>query len=58
MGGDPRGDRPGALTVVTVRDLGDGRTEVASTVWTTEAVWRSAPGGMGSAFERLAEHLG
>ena len=56
----PRHDRPGAVTEVTFTDLGDGRTEMTfrSTLWTTEPVWRSAAGGVASAFDRLAELLG
>jgi uncharacterized protein YndB with AHSA1/START domain len=53
----PSGDRPGAVTEVTFRDLGDGRTEMAfrSTLWTTHPVWRAAARGLESAFDRLAE---
>ena len=46
-------------SVVTFADLGDGRTEMhfRTTLTTTTAIHRAALGGLGSAFDRLAEHL-
>jgi uncharacterized protein YndB with AHSA1/START domain len=46
-------------TVVTFRDLGDGRTEMTfhTTMQASEALRDRAAGGVASAFERLAEHL-
>jgi uncharacterized protein YndB with AHSA1/START domain len=53
--------RPDEATVATVTftDLGDGRTEMLfhTTVRMTEETRDRAAAGMGSAFERLAEHL-
>ena len=57
--GGPAG---GHRTTVTFTDLGDGRTEM--TFHTTQhvasdpALRERAAGGLGSAFDRLAEHLG
>jgi uncharacterized protein YndB with AHSA1/START domain len=50
----------GALSTVTLTDLGDGRTEMVlhTTVHTTDEMRRNAAAGMNSAFDRLAEHLG
>jgi len=50
----------GAVTVVTLNDLGDGRTEMVfhATINTTDEMRRQAEGGLGSAFDRLAEQLG
>jgi uncharacterized protein YndB with AHSA1/START domain len=50
----------GAVTVVTLNDLGDGRTEMIfhATINTTDEMRRQAEGGLGSAFDRLAEQLG
>jgi uncharacterized protein YndB with AHSA1/START domain len=44
---------------VTLTDLGDGRTEMVfhTTVDMTDATRRAAVGGLGSAFDRLAEQL-
>jgi uncharacterized protein YndB with AHSA1/START domain/catechol 2,3-dioxygenase-like lactoylglutathione lyase family enzyme len=49
----------GAVTVVTLVDLGDGRTEMTmhATVHTTDEMGRVAEGGMESSLERLGEHL-
>lgn len=48
-----------AHSVVTFRDLGDGRTElvVSSDQRMPDAVRRQATAGLGSAFDRLADHL-
>ena len=45
---------------VTFVDLGDGRTEMTfhTRVHMTETTRRAAEGGLTSAFDRLAEHLG
>jgi uncharacterized protein YndB with AHSA1/START domain len=43
----------GAATV-TLTDLGDGRTEMT---FRTEVTHPAAAGGLGSAFDRLSEHL-
>ena len=57
--GGPSGDR---RTTVTFTDLGDGRTEM--TFHTTQhvdadpALRERAAGGLASAFDRLADHLG
>jgi uncharacterized protein YndB with AHSA1/START domain len=50
----------GAVSIVTLTDLGDGRTELVlrATVHTTDELRRMAEGGMNSALDRLAEHLG
>ena len=50
------GNAEGALTTVTFTDLGDGRTEM--TFQTTATMGERAAGGLASAFDRLAEHLG
>jgi uncharacterized protein YndB with AHSA1/START domain len=48
-----------ARSVVTFTELGDGRTElsVRSTQRMSDALRRQATAGLGSAFDRLAEHL-
>jgi len=48
-----------AHSVVTFRDLGDGRTElvVSSDQRMSDALRRQATAGLGSAFDRLADHL-
>ena len=50
----------GAVTTVTLTDLGDGRTElvVQTTVQTTDEMRAAAERGMAGSFDRLAEHLG
>jgi uncharacterized protein YndB with AHSA1/START domain len=50
----------GAVSVLTLTDLGDGRTEmvVHTTIQTTEEMRGAAQAGMASSFDRLAEHLG
>ena len=50
---------PGATGAVTFRDLGDGRTEMTfhTTMHASERIHAAAVGGLGSAFDRLAEHL-
>ena len=50
----------GAVSTVTLTDLGDGRTELVlhASVHTTDELRRTAEGGMNSALDRLAEHLG
>ena len=50
----------GAVSTVTLTDLGDGRTELVlrSTVHTTDEMRCTAEGGMNSALDRLAELLG
>lgn len=52
-------DNEGAVGVVVLTDLGDGRTEMAfrTTVYTTSENLDRAAAGMASAFERLAEEL-
>jgi uncharacterized protein YndB with AHSA1/START domain len=47
-------------SVVTFTDLGDGRTEMTfhTTMEASAALRDRAAGGLASAFERLAEHLG
>jgi uncharacterized protein YndB with AHSA1/START domain len=50
------GNAEGALTTVTFTDLGDGRTEMK--FHTTAPTGERAEGGLASAFDRLAEHLG
>jgi uncharacterized protein YndB with AHSA1/START domain len=49
----------GATSVLTLTDLGDGRTEmvVRTTIQTTEDMRSVAEAGMSKSFERLAEHL-
>jgi uncharacterized protein YndB with AHSA1/START domain len=49
----------GAVSTVVLTDLGDGRTEMrfSTTVQTTRAIHEAARAGLGSAFDRLAEHL-
>jgi uncharacterized protein YndB with AHSA1/START domain len=49
----------GAVSVLTLTDLGDGRTEMAvtATIRTTEDMRRLAEGGMKGSFDRLAELL-
>lgn len=48
------------VTVVTFADLGNGRTELVlhTSLRTTEANRDQMTGGLKSAFERLADHLG
>jgi uncharacterized protein YndB with AHSA1/START domain len=50
----------GAVSVVTLTDLGDGRTEMAvtTTIHTTDDMRRLAEGGMKGSFDRLAELWG
>jgi uncharacterized protein YndB with AHSA1/START domain len=52
--------REGAVGSVTFTDLGDGRTEMRfrTTLEASDEIRRSAAGGLASAFDRLAEHLG
>jgi uncharacterized protein YndB with AHSA1/START domain len=49
----------GAVSTLTLTDLGDGRTEMVlhSAIRTTEALGELAAGGMRSAIDRLAELL-
>ncbi len=49
----------GAVSVVTLTDLGDGRTEMAfrATIQTTEAMRGQAEAGVAASFDRLAEYL-
>jgi uncharacterized protein YndB with AHSA1/START domain len=49
----------GATSVLTLTDLGDGRTEmvVRTTIQTTEDMRAVAEAGMSKSFERLAEYL-
>jgi uncharacterized protein YndB with AHSA1/START domain len=49
----------GAVSTVTLTDLGDGRTELVlhATVRTSDEMRRTAEGGMNSALDRLAELL-
>jgi uncharacterized protein YndB with AHSA1/START domain len=49
----------GATSVLTLTDLGDGRTEmvVRTTIQTTEDMGAVAEAGMSKSFERLAEYL-
>jgi uncharacterized protein YndB with AHSA1/START domain len=57
----PRDDcHEGAVGAVTFIDLGDGRTEMRfdTTMEASEELRRAAAGGLASAFDRLAEHLG
>ncbi|MGH2715298.1 MAG: SRPBCC domain-containing protein [Thermoleophilaceae bacterium] len=50
----------GSVSVLTLTDLGDGRTEMAmrATIQTTDEMRGHAEGGMRATFDRLAEHLG
>jgi uncharacterized protein YndB with AHSA1/START domain len=49
----------GAVSVMTLEDLGDGRTEmvVRTTIHTTDQMRAVAEDGMRTSFERLADHL-
>jgi uncharacterized protein YndB with AHSA1/START domain len=49
----------GALSTLTLTDLGDGRTELVlrATLYTTDEMRRNAEAGMNSALDRLAELL-
>jgi uncharacterized protein YndB with AHSA1/START domain len=49
----------GAVSVVTLTDLGDGRTEmtVKTTINTTDEMRTLAEAGMGDTFDRLAAYL-
>jgi uncharacterized protein YndB with AHSA1/START domain len=49
----------GAVSELTLTDLGDGRTEmtVRSTIQTTDEMRAMAEEGMTTSFERLADHL-
>jgi uncharacterized protein YndB with AHSA1/START domain len=49
----------GAESVVTLNDLGDGRTEMVmqSTIQTTDEMREQAAAGMNGTLDRLAEHL-
>jgi uncharacterized protein YndB with AHSA1/START domain len=49
----------GAVSAVTLTDLGDGRTEmtVRTTIATTEEMRVAAEAGMKTSFDRLADHL-
>jgi uncharacterized protein YndB with AHSA1/START domain len=49
----------GAVSVLTLTDLGEGRTEmvVHTTIQTTDEMRGAAQAGMASSFDRLAEHL-
>jgi uncharacterized protein YndB with AHSA1/START domain len=49
----------GAVSELTLTDLGDGRTEMAfrTTIRTTEEMAGHARAGLGASFDRLAEHL-
>jgi uncharacterized protein YndB with AHSA1/START domain len=49
----------GAVSVVTLTDLGDGRTEMISqmTIQTTEEMRSRAEAGVAGSLDRLAEHL-
>jgi uncharacterized protein YndB with AHSA1/START domain len=48
-----------AVSVVTLTDLGDGRTEIVlhATIQTTEEMRAHAEAGMAASLDRLAEHL-
>jgi uncharacterized protein YndB with AHSA1/START domain len=50
----------GAVSVVTLTDLGEGRTEMVlqSTIQTTDEMRGHAEAGLTSSLDRLAEHLG
>ena len=54
------GCHEGAVGVVTLTDLGDGRTEMVfhTTVRVIGGPGGAAEAGLASAFDRLAEHLG
>jgi uncharacterized protein YndB with AHSA1/START domain len=57
---EPEGNwHEGAVSVVTLTDLGDGRTEMVlrSTVNTTDEAAAQAEAGVAGAVDRLAEHL-
>jgi uncharacterized protein YndB with AHSA1/START domain len=49
----------GAVSVVTLTDLGDGHTEMTfeATIHTTDEMRRHAEAGIAGGFDRLAEHL-
>jgi uncharacterized protein YndB with AHSA1/START domain len=49
----------GAVSVVSLTDLGDGRTELVlqSTIQTTDEMRAAAEAGLRSSIERLAQHL-
>jgi uncharacterized protein YndB with AHSA1/START domain len=49
----------GAVSIVTLTDLGDGRTEVVlhATIHTTDEMRAHAEQGMKGSLDRLAEHL-
>jgi uncharacterized protein YndB with AHSA1/START domain len=49
----------GAVSIVTLTDLGDGRTEVVlhATIHTTDEMRTHAEQGMKGSLDRLAEHL-
>jgi uncharacterized protein YndB with AHSA1/START domain len=49
----------GAVSIVTLTDLGDGRTEMVlqSTIQTTDEMRGPAEAGLRSSIDRLAEHL-
>jgi uncharacterized protein YndB with AHSA1/START domain len=49
----------GSVSVVTLTDLGDGRTEMAlhATINTTDEMRRNAEAGMAATLDRLADHL-
>jgi uncharacterized protein YndB with AHSA1/START domain len=49
----------GAVTVVTLTDLGDGRTEMGfhTTIRTSDEMRGIAQAGIADSFDRLAEHL-
>jgi uncharacterized protein YndB with AHSA1/START domain len=49
----------GAISTLTLTELGDGRTEMVlhSAIHTTEALGELAAGGMSGALDRLAEQL-
>jgi uncharacterized protein YndB with AHSA1/START domain len=54
------GEDAGRRATVTFTDLGDGTTRVdlRTTIHGTEALRCHAEGGLSSAWDRLAEHLG
>jgi uncharacterized protein YndB with AHSA1/START domain len=58
---EPGGDawHEGALSVITLTDLGDGRTEMVlqSTIHTTDELRAAAEAGLTASIDRLAEHL-
>jgi uncharacterized protein YndB with AHSA1/START domain len=58
---EPAGDawHEGAVSVVTLTDLGDGRTELflQSTIQTTDEMRAAAEAGLRSSIDRLAQHL-